>query len=119
MFSMGPHGEVHISFCMKFRVSYTKRRTIIKLYDKPISYCPTLKISLIYGLEFKSISMTNENDIKKDETCTFTVRMDKNMQEMVTYLQEKKLLNKTSIIRWSIAEAYQREKANEIKNGDD
>ena len=41
------------------------------------------------------------------------------MQEMVTYLQEKKLLNKTSIIRWSIAEAYQREKQNEIKNGGD
>ena len=77
------------------------------------------KNSLIYGLEFKFISMTTENDIKKNEICTFTVRMDKTMQDMVTYLQEKKLLNKTSIIRWSIAEAYQREKANEIKNGDD
>ena len=77
------------------------------------------KNSLIYGLEFRLISMTIENNIKKDEICTFTVRMDKSMQDMVTYLQEKKLLNKTSIIRWSIAEAYQREKANEIKNGDD
>lgn len=63
--------------------------------------------------------MCNENNIKKDEINTFTVRMDKQMKDMVTYLQEKKLLNKTSIIRWSIAEAYQREKANEIKNGDD
>lgn len=64
------------------------------------------------------MSMYDEKDFKKDEICTFTVRMDKNMQDMVTYLQEKKLLNKTSIIRWSIAEAYQREKAKEIKNGD-
>lgn len=63
--------------------------------------------------------MTIENDIRKNEICTFTVRMDKSMQNRVTYLQEKKLLNKTSIIRRSIAEAYQREKQNEIKNGGD
>ncbi len=63
--------------------------------------------------------MYNENDIKKDEICTFTVRMDKTMQDMVTYLQEKKLLNKTSTLRWCVAEAFQREKAKEIKNGDD
>ena len=62
--------------------------------------------------------MYTQKDFKKEDICTFTVRMDKNMQDMVEYLQQKKLLNKTSIIRWSIAEAYQREKANEIKNGD-
>lgn len=62
--------------------------------------------------------MCNENNIKKEEINTFTVRMDKQMQDMVVYLQEKKLLNKTSVIRWAIAETYQREKANEIKNGD-
>lgn len=61
--------------------------------------------------------MTNENNIKKEEINTFTVRMDKQMQDMVAYLQEKKLLNKTSIIRLAIAETYQREKANEIKIG--
>ncbi|MBQ6629888.1 MAG: hypothetical protein IJH65_13865 [Methanobrevibacter sp.] len=43
--------------------------------------------------------------------------MDKQMQDMVAYLQEKKLLNKTSIIRWAVAESYQREKAKEIKIG--
>lgn len=64
------------------------------------------------------MSMYTQKDFKKEDICTFTVRMDKNMQDMVEYLQQKKLLNKTSIIRWSIAEAYQREKANEIKNGD-
>lgn len=63
--------------------------------------------------------MYNENNIKKEEFTTFTVRMDKNMQDMVEYLQKKKLLNKTSVIRWSIAEAYQREKAKENKNGED
>ena len=61
------------------------------------------------------MSMCNENNTKKDEINTFTVRMDKNMQDMVSYLQDKKLLNKTSIIRWAVAETYQREKANEIK----
>ena len=53
--------------------------------------------------------MCNETNAKKDEKNTFTVRMDKNMQHMVAYLQEKKLLNKTAIIRLAIAEMYQRE----------
>ena len=60
--------------------------------------------------------MCNENNTKKDERNTFTVRMDKNMQHMVAYLQEKKLLNKTAIIRLAVAEMYEREK-NYIKNG--
>lgn len=59
--------------------------------------------------------MTTQNNIKKEEICTFTVRMDKSMQNMVSYLQEKKLLNRTSTLRWCVAEAYQREKQNEIK----
>ena len=71
----------------------------------------------IYALEFRLMPMTNENNIKKEEINTFTVRMDKQMQDMVAYLQEKKLLNKTSIIRWAVAESYQREKAKEIKIG--
>ncbi len=74
------------------------------------------KFSFIYALEFRFIPMCNENNIKKEKINTFTVRMDKQMQDMVAYLQEKKLLNKTSIIRWAVAETYQREKANEIKN---
>lgn len=53
--------------------------------------------------------MYNEINIKKNKINTFTVRMDKSMQHMVTYLQEKKLLNKTAIIRLAIAEMYQRE----------
>lgn len=53
--------------------------------------------------------MYTENHIKKNKINTFTVRMDKSMQHMVTYLQEKKLLNKTAIIRLAIAEMYQRE----------
>ena len=53
--------------------------------------------------------MYNKINIKKHEINTFTVRMDKSMQHMVTYLQEKKLLNKTAIIRLAIAEMYQRE----------
>ncbi len=53
--------------------------------------------------------MCNENNTKKDERNTFTVRMDKSMQDMVSYLQEKKLLNKTAIIRLAVAELYERE----------
>ncbi len=60
--------------------------------------------------------MCNEKNTKKDERNTFTVRMDKSMQDMVSYLQEKKLLNKTAIIRLAVAEMYERE-INHIKKG--
>jgi len=81
-----------------------------------VSYFRLEKISFIYGLEFRFISMCNENNTKKDERNTFTVRMDKSMQDMVSYLQEKKLLNKTAIIRLAVAEMYERE-INHIKKG--
>ena len=74
------------------------------------------KDSALYALEIKFISMYDENNIKKEQYNTFTVRLDETMQEMVAYLQEKKLLNKTSIIRLAIAELYNAEK---IKNGDE
>ena len=67
------------------------------------------KFLSLYALEFRIISMYTEKNIKKNKINTFTVRMDKSMQHMVTYLQEKKLLNKTAIIRLAIAEMYQRE----------
>ena len=76
------------------------------------------KDSALYALEIRIISMYNENNIKKEQYNTFTVRLDETMQDMVTYLQEKKLLNKTSIIRLAIAELYNAEKAKECKGSD-
>ncbi|WP_292535618.1 hypothetical protein [Methanosphaera sp.] len=35
------------------------------------------------------------------------------MQDMLSYLQERKLLNKTAVIRTAIAEEYKREKIRE------
>ena len=80
-----------------------------------MSYLRLEKFSFIYALECRFISMCNENNIKKDEVNTFTVRMDKTMREMVEYLQAKKLLNKTAIIRLAVAELYQAEKIYERK----
>ena len=76
------------------------------------------KDSALYALEIKFISMYDENNIKKEQYNTFTVRLDETMKEMVAYLQEKKLLNKTSIIRLAIAELYNAEKAKECKGSD-
>ena len=76
------------------------------------------KDSALYALEIKVISMYDENNIKKEQYNTFTVRLDETMKEMVAYLQEKKLLNKTSIIRLAIAELYNAEKAKECKGSD-
>ena len=61
------------------------------------------------------MSMYNETNTKKEEVNTFTVRMDEQMQKMVTYLQRKKLLNKTAVIRLAVAELYQSEKNFERK----
>ena len=48
---------------------------------------------------------------KEPEMNVFTVRFDDQMVEMVEYLKNRKMLNKTAIIRLSIADLYQREKS--------
>ena len=44
---------------------------------------------------------------------TFSVRVTKEMQDMLTYLQQRKLLNQTATIRLAIAELYNAEKLKE------
>ena len=46
-------------------------------------------------------------------TNTFSIRVTEEMQDMLSYLQERKLLNKTAVIRTAIAEEYKREKIRE------
>ena len=46
-------------------------------------------------------------------TNTFSIRLTEEMQDMLSYLQERKLLNKTAVIRTAIAEEYKREKIRE------
>ena len=46
-------------------------------------------------------------------TNTFSIRVTEEMQDMLSYLQEIKLLNKTAVIRTAIAEEYKREKIRE------
>lgn len=43
----------------------------------------------------------------------FSIRVTEEMQDMLSYLQERKLLNKTAVIRTSVAEEYRREKLKE------
>ena len=54
--------------------------------------------------------MCNSND---DYSNTFSIRVTEEMQDMLSYLQERKLLNKTAVIRTSVAEEYRREKLKE------
>ena len=46
-------------------------------------------------------------------TNTFSIRVTEEMQDMLSYLQERKLLNKTAVIRTAIAEEYKRKKIRE------
>lgn len=46
-------------------------------------------------------------------TNTFSIRVTEEMQDMLSYLQERKLLNKTAVIRTAVAEEYKREKIRE------
>lgn len=54
--------------------------------------------------------MCNSND---GYSNTFSIRVTEEMQDMITYLQKRKLLNKTAVIRTSVAEEYRREKLKE------
>ena len=54
--------------------------------------------------------MCNSNDSNSN---TFSIRVTEEMQDMLSYLQERKLLNKTAVIRTSVAEEYRREKLRE------
>lgn len=54
--------------------------------------------------------MCNSNDSYSN---TISIRITEEMQDMITYLQERKLLNKTAVIRTSVAEEYRREKLKE------
>ena len=54
--------------------------------------------------------MSNTNNSYSN---TFSIRVTEEMQDMLSYLQERKLLNKTAVIRTSVAEEYRREKLKE------
>ena len=54
--------------------------------------------------------MCNSNDSYSN---TFSIRVTEEMQDMLSYLQTRKLLNKTAVIRTSVAEEYRREKLKE------
>lgn len=46
-------------------------------------------------------------------TNVFSIRVTDEMQDMLSYLQTRKLLNKTAVIRTAVAEEYRREKLKE------
>lgn len=49
----------------------------------------------------------------------FTIRTSDEMEDMITYIESKTLLNKTAIIRYALAELYKAEKIKEEQmNGD-
>lgn len=48
---------------------------------------------------------------------TFSIRVTEEMQNMLTYLEQKKLLNQTSTIRLAVSELYRNEKLKE-RQGD-
>lgn len=44
---------------------------------------------------------------------TFSIRVTEEMEDMLSYLQTRKFLNKTAVIRTAVAEEYRREKLKE------
>ena len=44
---------------------------------------------------------------------TFSIRVTEEMEDMLSYLQKRKFLNKTAVIRTAIKEEYRREKLKE------
>ncbi len=56
------------------------------------------------------------NKEKETQMNVFTVRFDDQMVDMIEYLKHRTMLNKTAIIRMSIANLYQREKSKDYAN---
>ena len=61
--------------------------------------------------------MYDEIDTREEDMNTFTVRFDSQIVSMIDYLKEKKMVNKTALIRLAIAELYNREKCHEFNGG--
>lgn len=57
--------------------------------------------------------MCSERKVKIKDYNVFTIRMTPDMMKMVEYLKDKKMINKTNIIRLAISEMYSKEKAKE------
>lgn len=54
--------------------------------------------------------MTNKT---KKYSNTLSIRISKDMNDMLSYLEDRKLLNKTAVIRTAVAEEFKREKSKE------
>lgn len=55
---------------------------------------------------------------KEPEMNVFTVRFDAQMADMIEFLKHRTMLNKTAIIRMSIADLYHREKSKDYSKYD-
>ena len=62
--------------------------------------------------------MCSTKNVKIKDYNVFTIRMTPEMMKMVEYLKDKKMINKTNIIRLAISEMYSKEKAKENKMED-
>ena len=54
--------------------------------------------------------MNNKKDSQSEYTDTITLKITDEFKEMLDYLQEKTLLNKSSVIRYSVVEFYKANK---------
>lgn len=61
--------------------------------------------------------MCDEIDTGEENMNKFTVRFDSQLVDMIDYLKDKKMLNKTALIRLAIAELYNKEKCYENNGG--
>ena len=56
------------------------------------------------------ISMTTEKNTQKKYTEIITLRVNEEFKEILGYLQEQTLLNRASVIRYSVMELYRNKK---------
>ena len=54
--------------------------------------------------------MCSSKKVKIKDYNVFTVRLTPEMMKMLEYLKDKKMINKTNIIRLAISEMYAKEK---------
>ena len=54
--------------------------------------------------------MNNKKDSQSEYSDTITLKVTDEFKEMLDYLQEKTLLNKSSVIRYAVVEFYKANK---------
>ena len=81
-----------------------------KLKSPKVSYTTERKKFLFIYFIILGLYMNNTKDSQSEYTDTITLKVTDDFKEMLDFLQEKTLLNRSSVIRYAVVEFYKANK---------